>query len=202
MLYVLGLNFKIGLKFFWRFLIIVLITALANGSPKAAMMVWPIKIFTVSLLLGWWVRKIKKESKFQFFEASFICTGVYWIQTIVVIIADHGVGGGWMLYMAMFWIAGMIIFYKTLNDSWKIIQKHYPHLKKNTEIHWRSPDDYFESYSNAENLERELAEIKKEAPPAVVKAIQQRKAGELLPFFHLEIVYLTLLMLWCSPWMK
>lgn len=75
-------------------------------------------------------------------------------------------------------------------------------MKKNTEIHWRSPDDYFESYSNAENLERELAEIKKEAPPAIVKAIRQRKAGELLPFFHLEIIYLTLLMLWCSPWMK
>lgn len=204
MLHVLGVNFKIGLKFFWRFLIIVFIAGLANGSPKAVMLVWPVKIFMVFLLLGWWFRKIKKESKFRYFEASFICTGVYWFQTTVLIIAEHEIGSGWMVYMVMFWIAGMIITAKTLSDSWKIIQKHYPHLKKNTEIGWpwRSPDDYFERFSNAENVERELAEIKKEACPEVAAAIVKRKAGELLPFFHLEIIYLTLLILWCSPWTK
>lgn len=204
MLHVLGINFKIGLKFLWRFLVLVFIITLANGSPKAVMLVWPFKIFMVFLLLGWWFRKIKKESRFGYFEASFLCTGVYWIQTIVLIVAKHEVGNGWMIYMVMFLIAGMIITAKIVNDSWKIIQKHYPHLKKNTEIGWpwRSPDDYFERFSNVENLERELTEIKKEACPAVVRAIEQRKAGELVMAFHLEIMYLTILVLCCSPWMK
>lgn len=204
MLYVLGLNFKIGLKFIWRFLIIVLITALANGSPKAVMLIWPVKIFVVFLILGWWFRKMKKESGFRYFEASFLCTGVYWIQTTVLIAAKHEIGGGWMVYMAMFLIAGMIIAAKTQSDSWKIIQKYYPHLKEYTEIvwPWHSPDDCFERFSNAENLERELTEIEKEACPAVVRAIGQRKAGGLVIPFHLEIIYLTLLILCCSPWMK
>ena len=202
MLHALGLNFKIGLKFLWRFLIIVFVVNLANGSPRAAMLVWPVKILIFFLLLGWWFRKIKKETRFRYFEASFICAGVFWFQTIVVIIAKHEISDGWIIYVAMFWIAGMIITAKTLSDSWKTIQKHYPHLKKNTEIRWGSPDDYCEAFSNAENLERELTEIKKEAPTAVVRAIKQRKAGELMIFFHFEILYLTILMLCCSPWMK
>ena len=44
MLHALGLNFKIGLKFLWRFLIIVFVVNLANGSPRASMLVWPVKI--------------------------------------------------------------------------------------------------------------------------------------------------------------
>ena len=54
MLHALGLNFKIGLKFLWRFLIIVFVVNLANGSPRAAMLVWPVKILIFFLLLGWW----------------------------------------------------------------------------------------------------------------------------------------------------
>lgn len=202
MFYALGLNFKIFLKIFPRFLSLCFVMFLDNLFPGNSMILWSFKIFIVVLEMWGWYRRIKKESRFRYFEASFICTGVYWFQTIVVIIAKHELSDGWIIYLAMFWIAGMIITAKTLNDSWKIIQKHYPHLKKNTEMHWRSPDDYFEGYSNAENLERELVEIKKEAPPVVMKALLQRKAGEMLPFFHLEIIYLTLLVLCCSPWMK
>lgn len=202
MFYALGLNFKIFLKIFPRFLSLCFVMFLDSLFPGNSMILWLFKIFIVVLEMWGWYRRIKKESRFQFFEASFICTGVYWFQTIVVIIAKHELSDGWIIYLAMFWIAGMIITAKTLNDSWKIIQKHYPHLKKNTEIHWRSPDDYFEGYSNAENLERELTEIKKEASPVVMRALLQRKAGELIVFFHLEIIYLTLLVLCCSPWMK
>lgn len=200
MFYALGLNFKIFLKIFPRFLSLCFVIFLTNFFPENSVVHWTVRIFIVVFEMWGWFRKIKRESRFQFFEASFICTGVFWFQTTVLIIAEHEIGNGWMVYMVMFWIAGMIITAKTLSDSWKIIQKHYPHLKKNTEIHWRSPDDYFEGYSNAENLERELTEIKKEASPVVMKALLQRKAGELLPFFHLEIIYLTILL--SLPWMK
>ena len=70
MLHALGLNFKIGLKFLWRFLIIVFVVNLANGSPRAAMLVWPVKILIFFLLLGWWFRKIKKEDDSKTLPAS------------------------------------------------------------------------------------------------------------------------------------
>ncbi len=63
----------------------------------------------------------------------------------------------------------------------------------NTEVH--SPDEYFEIFSRAENLEMELSELKKEIPSAVEEAIMQREAGKLIPFFHLDVIFFTEIML-------
>ena len=69
----------------------------------------------------------------------------------------------------------------------------------NTEVH--SPDEYFEIFSRAENLDMEISKLKKEAPPEVVEAIMQREAAKLIPFFHLTMIYLTILMAMATSWM-
>lgn len=79
-------------------------------------------------------------------------------------------------------------------------KKYDPQLKINTEV--RSPDDYYEIFSQAEDLERKLSRLKEEAPPVIVKAIMQREAAKLIPFFHMEMVYLFVLMFTYTPWMK
>lgn len=93
----------------------------------------------------------------------------------------------------IFWIAGIILSSKMLKDSGTAIRKYYPQIKLNTEVH--SPDEYFEIFSRAENLEMELSELKKEIPSAVEEAIMQREAGKLIPFFHLDVIFFTEIML-------
>ena len=47
----------------------------------------------------------------------------------------------------------------------------------------------------------EISKLKKEAPPEVVEAIMQREAGKLIPFLHLMMIYLTILMAMATSWM-
>ena len=104
-----------------------------------------------------------------------------------------------MIGGVFFLIAGMVLAYKALNDSLTAIRKYDPKIKMNTEVH--SPDEYFEIFSRAENLDMEISKLKKEAPPEVVEAIMQREAGKLIPFLHLMMIYLTILMAMATSWM-
>ena len=69
-----------------------------------------------------------------------------------------------------------------------------------TEVH--SLDEYFEIYSRAKNLENELSELKKEPASSIIEeAIMQREAGKLIPFFHLDMIFITLIILWGTTWL-
>jgi len=200
MFYVLGQNFKMFLKILPRFLSLVFVIVLAAFFPEFSIIVWTFKFLIVLLLMWKWIERMKKQSKLEFFKPSFLCTGLYWIIIIVFTFLKNEAGGIVLFFDGMLFIAGMILGWKALSNSWKVIQKYYPKLKMNTEVH--SVDEYFEIFSRAENLEMELSKLKKEASPAVVEAIMQRKAGELIPFFHMEMVYFSVLILFGTPWLQ
>jgi len=163
------------------------------------MIVWLFKI-SIAIFVAWkWAKKIKKRSKLKFFKPSFICKGIHWSILIAFTVQRNETFGIFLISGGICCIAGMVLCYKVTNDSWTTIRKYDPKIKMNTEV--RSPDDYFELYSGAENLDMEISGLKKEAPPAVVEAIMQREAGKLIPFFHLEMMCLEMLMICGTSWM-
>lgn len=85
----------------------------------------------------------------------------------------------------------------------RILRKYDPKLKP-LDIKFGSSDDYLENYSRAEDLDREISGLKEkaEAPYTVKRALHQREAGKLIPFFHLEMIFLTMLVLEGTPWLK
>lgn len=200
MFYVLGQNFKYFLKMLPRFLSFVFVIQVKKFFPEHDIVVWLFKMLIAFFILWNWFNKMKKQSKWKFFKPSFMCMGLYCIIMIAVIMEKGEIGGSIIFLDGMAVIAGMILGYKALNDSWAVITKYQPQLKMNIDIH--SPDDYFEVFSQAENCEKELSKLKKEAPSAVVEAIMQRRAGQFIPFFHVEILYLALLMLCGTPWIR
>lgn len=146
---------------------------------------------------------MKEQRKLEFFEPSFISMGLYWIIIAGAILEKGEISNIFIFLTGIFVIAGMILGYKALFTSFEILRKYDPKLKP-LDIKFGSPDDYCENYSRAEDLDREISGLKEkaEAPPAVKKALQQREAGKLIPFFHLEMIFLTLIVLMGTPWMK
>lgn len=200
MLYILGQNFKIFLKILPGFLSLMLVIIFSISFPELVIIVWLFKI-SIAIFVTWkWAKKIKKYSKIKFFKPSFICMSIYWgIIIVMMVLRNDEIIDSAIIIGSFFWIAGMVLFYKAVNDSLTVIRKYDSKIKMDTKV--RSLDDYFELYSRAENLDMEISELKKEAPPAVVEAIMQREAGKLIPFLHLEIIYLVVLMLCGTPWM-
>ena len=198
MFYVLGQNFKLFLKGLLVFLSIVFVEFLIFCFPKHIMIVWLFKISVVIFVALKWAKKIKKQSKLKFFTPSFKCRGIHWSIMIIFTVLRNEVFGIFMFSSSICWIISMVLFYKAVNDSLTVIRKYDPKIKMDTKV--SSPDDYFELYSRAENLDMEISELKKETPPAVVEAIMQREAGKLIPFFHLEMMYLEVLILCGTPW--
>lgn len=200
MFHVLGENFKIFLKIFPRFLCMMIVMFLDAIFP-GTIIIWVFKISVVLLLVWRWFERIRKRSSFKFFKPSFLCTGLFW-GIIIAIVAWKGViGGSMILLLGSFWIAGIILTYKALNNSFATIQKYYPQVKKVDVMDVHSPDEYFELYSRAENLDREISGLKKEAPSAVKEALRQREAGKLIFWFHLEMMFFVLFLFWYTPWM-
>lgn len=146
---------------------------------------------------------MKEQRKLEFFEPSFISMGLYWIIIAGAILEKGEISNIFIFLTGIFVIAGMILGYKALFTSFEILRKYDPKLKP-LDIKFGSPDDYCENYSRAEDLDREISRLKEkaEAPPAVKKALRQREAGKLIPFFHLEMIFLTLIVLMGTPWMK
>lgn len=201
MFYVLRENLKYGFYFFKAFLSFLFVIYLPLVFPEFGMTAaWLFRILIVLLLIRRWYKKIKKQNIQQYFEPSFACMGLYGILIIATIWEKGEIGGGFALFIFMAIISSWIIAFKIGIKAYDVIKKYDPQLKLNTEV--RSPDDYFEIFSQTENLERNLSELKKEAPPAIVKAIMQREAAILIPFFHMEMVYLSILILTGTPWMK
>lgn len=144
-------------------------------------------------------KKIRKNSKLKYFKPSFICMGIYWGIIVAFTILRNEIVGIVIFLSGIFGISGMILAHKALNDSWMAIRKYDEKIKMDAEV--RSPDDYFEIFSRAENVEIDISKLKKKAPTTVVDAIMQREAGKLIPFLHLAIIYLTVLMLCATSWM-
>lgn len=200
MFYILGQNFKIFLKIFPGFLSLMFVVIFSISFPELSIVIWLFKLSIVIFVVWKWAKKIKKHSELKFFKPSFICMSVYWgIIIAMMVLRNDEIDGSVIIISSFFWIAGMVLFYKAANDSLTTIRKYKPQIKMDTGVH--SPDDYCELYSRAEKLDMEISELKKEAPPAVVEAIMQREAGKLIPFFHLEMIYLVVLMLCGTPWM-
>lgn len=62
---------------------------------------------------------------------------------------------------------------------------------------WRSI--YRKDYKNkVRNLEKELQRIKENAPKEVVEAIVRRELIKTIAYFHIEMIFLTILALWPS----
>ena len=201
MFYVLGQNFKLFLKVLPGFLSIVLVEFFILCFPEHIMIVWLFKIAIAIFVVWIWAKKIKRHSKLKCFKPSLKCLGIYWSFIIAMMVPrnDEIMVNAVMIGGVFFLIAGMVLAYKALNDSLTAIRKYDPKIKMNTEVH--SPDEYFELYSRAENLDMEISKLKKEAPPEVVEAIMQREAGKLIPFLHLMMIYLTILMAMATSWM-
>lgn len=161
--------------------------------PELSIIVGMFKMLFAFFMVWKWSKKIKEQSKLKFFKPSFLCMVLYWSIIIANIILKNKIGSIMIFLFGIFWIAGIILSSKMLKDSGTAIRKYYPQIKLNTEVH--SPDEYFEIFSRAENLEMELSELKKEIPSAVEEAIMQREAGKLIPFFHLDVIFFTEIML-------
>lgn len=200
MFYVLRENLKYGFYFLKAFLSFAFVVFLHSAFPKPDIAILLFKIMIALLLARRWYKKMKKQNNLQYFQASFACMGMYGIL-IIATIWEKGELGNWLAFLMLFAIfSGGIICMKIGTDAYDVIKKYDPQLKINTEV--RSPDDYFEIFSQAEDLERKLSGLKEEVPPAIVKAIMQREAAKLIPFFHMEMVYLSVLMFTYTPWMK
>lgn len=200
MFYVMRENLKYGLYFLKAFLSFAFVVFLHSVFPKPGIAIWLFKIVIALLLARRWYNRIKKQNNLQYFQASFLCMGMYGIL-IIAIIWEKGKLGNWLAFpMLLAFFSGGIICMKIGTEAYDVIKKYDPKLKINMEV--RSPDDYFEIYSQVEDLERNLSRLKEEAPPAIVKAITQREAAKLIPFFHMEMVYLSILILTGTPWMK
>ncbi len=201
MFYVLRQNLKYGFYFLKAFLSFVFVTFLPLVFPEFGMIAaWLFRILIVLLLIRRWYKKIKKQNIQQYFEPSFACMGLYGILIIATIWEKGEIGSGLALLIFIAIFSSWMITLKIGTKACDVIRKYDPQLKLNTEV--RSPDDFCEIFSQAENLERNLSELKKEAPPAIVKAIMQREAAILIPFFHMEMIYLSVLILTGTPWMK
>ncbi len=201
MFYALGQNFKIFLKILPRFLCLVVVMWLPLFFPEPGMAVWLFKILIVLLVARGWAKKMKEQRKLEFFEPSFISLGLYWIVIAGAILEKGEISNIFIFLTGIFCFAGMISGGKAISASFGILRKYDPTLKP-LDIKFGSPDDYFENYSRAEDLERKISGLKEEAPPAVKRAIRQREAGKLIPFFHLEMIFLTMLVLEGTPWLK
>ncbi len=93
----------------------------------------------------------------------------------------------------------MIMAAKAGSNSWTIIKKYYPDAVKKYE----SSKGYIELFDNAEALEDELDEVlkmKEDTPSIVVEAIMRRKTFESIPSFHVEMIFLTVMALWGTPY--
>ena len=126
--------------------------------------------------------------------------GLYGILIIATIWEKGEIGSGLALLIFIAIFSSWMITLKIGTKACDVIRKYDPQLKLNTEV--RSPDDFCEIFSQEEILEWNLSVLKKEAPPAIVKAIMQREAAILIPFFHMEMIYLSVLILTGTPWMK
>lgn len=203
MFYVLGQNFKIFLKILPRFLCLIIVMWLPLFFPEPGIIVWLFKILIVFLVVWGWAKKMKEQRKLEFFEPSFISMGLYWIIIAGAILEKGEISGIFIFLTGIFCLAGMILGYKAVFISFEILRKYDPKLKP-LDIKFGSPDDYLENYSRAEDLDREISGLKEkaEAPYTVKRALRQREAGKLIPFFHLEMIFLTLIVLMGTPWMK
>lgn len=193
MFYVLRQNFKIFLKVLPGFLSLMFVVLFPVYFPELSIIVGMFKMLFAFFMVWKWSKKIKEQSKLKFFKPSFLCMVLYWSIIIANIILKNKIGRIMIFLFGIFWIAGIILSSKMLKDSGTAIRKYYPQIKLNTEVH--SPDEYFEIFSRAENLEMELSELKNEIPSAVEEAIMQREAGKLIPFFHLDVIFFTEIML-------
>lgn len=190
-------NFQIFLKILPMLLIFIFVSSI--DSTEFSVITWVVKILIAFLLIWRWLKKIKAQSRLKYFKSSFICTILLWIIIIALIVWKNEVGGIYIFLIGIFWGTGMVLTRKAINDSWTTLRKYNSQIKMDTEVH--SLDEYFEIYSRAEHLEIELSELKKEASPVVEEALMQREAGKLLPLYHLEMIFFTLIVLWGTTWL-
>ena len=195
---VLKENLNIFLKILPLILIFVFVTSI--DSSEFSVIGWLFRMIIIFLLIWKWQNKIRTQTKLRFFKLSFICTLILWIIIIALIIWKNKVGNSYIFLIGIFWFAGMVLTSKALNNSWTTIRKCNPEIRMDTEVH--SLDEYFEIYSRAKNLENELSELKKEPASSIIEeAIMQREAGKLIPFFHLDMIFITLIILWGTTWL-
>lgn len=197
MIYVLKQNFNYFLKILPGFLSLMFVVLFSAYFPELSIIIGLFKILFAFFTVWKWSKRIKEQSKLKFFKPSFLCMSLYWGIIIVNIILKNKIGGIMIFLFGTFWVAGVILSSKMLKDSGTAIRKYYPQIKLNTEVH--SLDEYFEIFSRAENLGMELSALKKETPSAVEEAIMQREAGKLIPFFHLDVIFFTEIMLCGMP---
>ena len=116
---------------------------------------WLFRILIVLLLIRRWYKKIKKQNIQQYFEPSFACMGLYGILIIATIWEKGEIGNGLALLIFIAIFSSWVITLKIGTKACDVIRKYDPQLKLNTEV--RSPDDFCEIFSQAENLERNLS---------------------------------------------
>ena len=82
-----------------------------------------------------------------------------------------------------------VLFMKAGNDYLKIINKHYPDIKREYNNSSDSPD------IKMEKPEKRLPEIKENSSAIVVDAIMKRETMKLIWPFHEEMVFLIIMIL-------
>ena len=158
--------------------------------PELSIVVWLFKILFALFVIWKWSKKIKGQSKLKFFKPSFLSMGLYWSIIIAIIVWKNEIGSIMIFLFGIFWIAGIILSAKMLKDSGTAIRKYYPTVMRKYNNSGDSID------TRLENLEKKLLELKESSPAIVVDAIMKRETMKLIWPFHIEMVFLIIMIFW------
>lgn len=173
-------------KYLMAFIIISLITFFRNYK----IIVWIIKISFCIFEGIRWLIFMKEENKVKYFKPSLICTGANWLIIIVLLFQQIKITAYVFSFIPIYIIIGMILMLKGGNDYLKVINKYYPAVMRE----YNNSEDSIDI--KLENLEKKLLELKESSPAIVVDAIMKRETIKLIWPFHIEMVFLVIMIFW------
>lgn len=173
-------------KYLIAFFIISLITFFRNYK----IIVWIIKISFCIFEGIRWLIFMKEENKVKYFKPSLICTSANWLIIIVLLFQQAKIDVYVQFFIPIYIIIAMILMFKGGNDYLKVINKYYPAVMRE----YNNSKDSIDI--RLENLEKKLLELKKSSPAIVVDAIMKRETMKLIWPFHLEMVFLVIMIFW------
>lgn len=137
-----------------------------------------------------WLYYIKRNDCKKYFRVSFVSLGVYWCVIFVNILLESEVNSVLFIFLtAAIWVIALVRAFRAGNYFLSVINRYDPLVMRE----YNTSRDY---KKRTKKLENELQKIKENAPEEVVEAIKRRELFPVIPYFHIEMIFLTILALW------
>lgn len=175
------------LKLFFLFVVIGVLTVYKQKTLVAL-----VKLIIWVLSGAKWLYYIKKNKYQKYFRTSIISFGVFWGVLAVSLLLESKVNT--LLFMFLFaavWVVALVWGFRAGSHFLTVINRYDSQVMRT----YHTSKDY---KNKVRNLEKELQRIKENAPEEVVEAIVRRELIKTIAYFHIEMIFLTILALWPS----